>query len=385
MSKRRAARAAGRKGPTVADVLAAVDSIAPLADACDWDNVGLLAGRRDWPAASWLAAIDLTDAVAREALRRKVGGLLVYHPPIFKGIRAVTPAAAGPTNLLADLLAARVAIISTHTALDVADGGTNDVLLSPFDITAARPLLPEADDARQYKLVVFVPPSEVDTLRAALSAAGAGVIGAYHDCSFMLGGKGTFRGDETTNPVIGQRSRLETVDEVRLEMVVPAERKADVVQAVFAAHSYEEPAFDLYPLHTLRGRGRVGLGRVGTLRRRTRGRRLIQQLGKLVDLSCATVVGDPRRSFGSVTTAAGAFGVEAFRDPDSLVITGEFKHHDALALLRRGICAVCVGHYASERPALEALAQRLRRAVPGLSIRPARTDRAPLSRIHERA
>jgi hypothetical protein len=30
--------------------------------------------------------------------------------------------------------------------------------------------------------------------------------------------------------------------------VYPAEREAEVVRALMAAHPYEEPAFDLYPL-----------------------------------------------------------------------------------------------------------------------------------------
>src|SRR5512140_1804848 len=113
----------------VANVLAALNEIAPFELAAEWDNVGLLAGRPEWPARRGLLAIDLTDAVAREALAMGAELLVLYHPPIFKGIRAVTPAATGPTTLLPDLLAARTALIALHTALDAAVGGTNDVLL----------------------------------------------------------------------------------------------------------------------------------------------------------------------------------------------------------------------------------------------------------------
>lgn len=366
-----------RKGVQVADLLSAVERIAPLAYAAEWDNVGLLAGRPEWPAAQVLLAIDLTDPVAAEALRRRANVLVLYHPPIFKSIRAVTPDAACPTTRLPDLLAARVAIIALHTALDAAVGGTNDVLLDAFDVVDRYPMESLVDEQRHYKLVVFVPANDVGRLRRALSAAGAGVIGHYSECSFELAGRGTFRGDESTRPTVGRKQVLEQVDEIRLEMVVPRARLGDAVRALYAAHSYEEPAFDVYPIHAPIDRGRVGLGRVGVLRAPTLGSTLVRRLGRVLDLSGAAVVGDLRRRFRSVTAAAGAFGVRSFRDADSLVVTGEFKHHEALELMRRGITALHLGHYASERPVLPVLRDRLGRCVPGARIGIAGADRAP--------
>ena len=367
------------RGPVVQDVFAALNELAPFEYAAEWDNVGLLAGWPAAPAARVLLAVDLTDAVAREALAGKVNALVVYHPPIFKGIRTVTASAAAPTTLLAELLAARIAIIALHTALDAAAGGTNDVLLDAFEVVERYPLQPLVCEDRQYKLVVFVPGAEVDKLRGALSAAGAGAIGHYAECSFELGGRGTFRGDETTNPTVGRKLVLEHADEIRLEMVVPRARLGAVVRALYATHSYEEPAFDIYPLHEPVGRGMVGMGRVGVLKRAQRGDVLLRALAKRVNMAGAAVVGDLRRRFRSVTAAAGAFGVAALRDPESLVLTGEFKHHDALELLRRGVTAVHLGHWASERPALDVVAAHLARRVRGVRVAIARADRAPLS------
>lgn len=366
--------------PTVRDVAQALDRIAPPELAAEWDNVGLLAGRMEWPARRALLAIDLTDAVAREALGKRADLLVVYHPPIFKGIRSVSPAADGPTGLLADLLAVRVSVIALHTALDAAVDGTNDALLDAFETVARRPLTPIIETDREYKLVVFVPPREADRLRRALSAAGAGVIGHYRECSFELAGRGTFRGDQFTRPTVGRKLALERVDELRLEMVVPRRKIGDVVRALYAAHSYEEPAFDLYPVHNAAQRGAAGMGRVGQLKRPLRGRALLRRLAQIADISCATVVGDLKRSFSSVTAAAGSFGVRSFRDPASLVVTGEFKHHDALELLRRNVTAICLGHYASERPVLTSLRARLRKSVKGLQAAIARSDRSPFAR-----
>jgi putative NIF3 family GTP cyclohydrolase 1 type 2 len=167
-------------------------------------------------------------------------------------------------------------------------------------------------------------------------------------------------------------------------MVVPRERLGPVVRTLYARHSYEEPAFDLYPLLELAGRGAVAMGRVGLLRRPTRGTTLLARLRGHVDLSGAMVVGNLRRRFRSVTVVAGAAGVRSFRDPESLVLTGELKHHDALELRRRGITAVHLGHYASERPVLEILRARVQRSVPGLRAELARCDRSPFARASPR-
>ena len=90
--RRRPSAAADSSGAaTIGDLHAALDELAPFSHAADWDNVGLLAGRPEWPVRRALLAMDLTDTVAREALGKQADALVLYHPPIFKTIRSVTP------------------------------------------------------------------------------------------------------------------------------------------------------------------------------------------------------------------------------------------------------------------------------------------------------
>jgi hypothetical protein len=98
------------------------------------------------------------------------------------------------------------------------------------------------------KLVVFVPVEALDAVRNAVFAAGAGRIGEYERCSWYTEGTGTFVAGDGAEPTLGERGREEHVPELRLETVYPAAREAEVVNALRAAHPYEEPAFDLYPL-----------------------------------------------------------------------------------------------------------------------------------------
>ncbi|HKU57959.1 MAG TPA: hypothetical protein VJP39_00020 [Gaiellaceae bacterium] len=96
------------------------------------------------------------------------------------------------------------------------------------------------------KLVVFVPADALDTVRDALFAAGAGRIGDYERCSWYTEGTGTFVAGEGTKPSIGERGVEQRVAEVRIETLFPADRYEDVIRALYAAHPYEEPAFDVY-------------------------------------------------------------------------------------------------------------------------------------------
>ena len=102
--------------------------------------------------------------------------------------------------------------------------------------------------APRHKLVWFVPKEALDATREAVFAAGAGRIGQYERCSWYTVGTGTFLGGEGTEPAVGRPGREQRAAELRVETVVPAERVAEVVAALLAAHPYEEVAYDLYPL-----------------------------------------------------------------------------------------------------------------------------------------
>lgn len=114
---------------------AALEAIAPVAYAESWDNVGLLVGDLAAELDSVLLAIDATKAVVAEAAREGCGLIVAYHPPIFDGLKRFV--AGQPA-----FEAARrgIAIYSPHTALDVAEGGTNDVLGDAVTMTERAPL-----------------------------------------------------------------------------------------------------------------------------------------------------------------------------------------------------------------------------------------------------
>ena len=103
----------------------------------------------------------------------------------------------------------------------------------------------------RLKLVWFVPESALNTTREAVFEAGGGTIGHYRRCSWYTLGEGTFLPAAGADPTIGTVGKEERVDEYRVETVVPAEFAPHAVEALIAAHPYEEVAFELYPLAEL--------------------------------------------------------------------------------------------------------------------------------------
>lgn len=125
------------RGQRVADVVGALEALAPSRDAEPWDNVGLLAGDPRAPVRRVLVTVDYTPEVATEGKRLGAELVAAYHPPIFSGLKRVV---AG--GVVYDALHHGIAIHAVHTALDVAPGGTNDVLASLLGLRDTAPLRP---------------------------------------------------------------------------------------------------------------------------------------------------------------------------------------------------------------------------------------------------
>jgi hypothetical protein len=282
-------------------------------------------------------------------------------------------------SLIYDAIQRGVAVYSPHTALDVADGGTNDMLADAIGMPAdARgPLKMIEPKASQYKLVTFVPPEHLEPLAEALFAAGAGRIGNYARCSFRSPGTGTFFGEEGTDPSVGQSGRLEQVNEIRLETVIPIARLSDVVSALREGHPYEEPAFDLVQLAA--APEKLGQGRLGTMPPKSR-EEIFSHIKCELDVSHLLIAG-PRS--GDVTRAACCAGAcgnminDAIAARADLYLTGEIRHHDAIKAANAGMTVVCTLHSNSERAVLKRLKTRLTEALAPLEVSISEADRDP--------
>ncbi len=351
-----------RSGIDLIEVTRALNAIAPLHLAAAWDNVGLLI-EPSTPKniRTIFMTIDLTTNVLQEAQRANADLVVAYHPPLFKPVKRIGKAEA----VIRQAIENSIALYSPHTALDAVEDGINDWLLGAFGpLTKKTPLIGTQSAAHNnFKLVVFVPNSHLLPLRTAMSKAGAGHIGDYEQCSFASSGEGSFWGTASTQPTLGKKNQLELVEEVRLEMVCDKGALPIVAQAIMATHPYEEPAWDVYPLHKkpLLGQGQGRSARLGQV---TSSIDLIARIKSYLGLEHVRVAlpegnSDPKIKTVAVCPGAGG-SLFAAAAPHDFFLTGEMRHHDVLEKISAGAVVVLTEHTNTERGYLPVYAQRLR-------------------------
>ncbi len=343
--------------PTVGDVIAALDAAYPPALAAEWDAVGLVCGDPAEPVRSVLFAVDPVPSTVEEAGGAQL--LVTHHPLLLRGVHGV--AADTPKGALVHrLIRAGTALFTAHTNADAADPGVSDALAAAIGVNVRGPLVP-APEAALDKIITFIPVGPaISAVRDALSAAGAGRIGDYSDCSFATAGTGQFKPLTGADPTIGEVGQVERVAETKLEMVLPRHRRAAVLAALRAAHPYEEPAFDLFEMAELPSSR--GLGRIGTLAEPEPLAAFADRVAGALPATAAGVraAGDPQRPIETVAVCGGAgdsaLGAAVGAGVDAYV-TADLRHHPAAEHLLAGSLShhptpalVDVAHWASEWP-----------------------------------
>ncbi|MFQ6035070.1 MAG: Nif3-like dinuclear metal center hexameric protein [Sedimentisphaerales bacterium] len=371
----------------IEDITAAIQKVVPRELAQDWDNVGLLIGDPQKNVKNILLTIDVTSDVVAEAKRLKTDLIISYHPVIWEGLKKIT--AGGPTGSVYDLIRSGVAVFSIHTALDSAIGGVNDGLAEIIGIRDAKPIgdyinYPAGNNAqhglRHYKLVVFIPIESVAKVSNAVFAAGAGTIGNYSHCSFQGQGTGTFLPLQGAKPAIGKKGELETVPEIRFETIVPEEKLDEVIAAMKKAHPYETPAFDVFKLY--QSLHKFGLGRIGKLTQPLFIKQIVNKIKKHTSAKAFGIVGKENRLVRTAAVCAGSCGKiinSVIAAKVDLYVTGELKHHHALAAKEAGLTCICLSHSVSERFILKKFAKQLQEQLKQVTIKISKKDADPFT------
>ena len=362
----------------VKDIAQQIEKIVPLGLAQEWDNVGLLIGDTEKNVRKILLTIDITEEVLAEAKRLRTDLILSYHPVIWDGLKKIN--ARGPTSVVYELVRSDIAVFSIHTALDAVEGGVNDVLAQIVGIEDAKPIgdyvsPPYAD---LYKLVVFIPEESAKKVADAVFAAGAGHIGNYSHCGFSARGQGTFLPLEGAHPAIGKRGAFEKVPELRFETIVPAENIAKVITAMLNAHPYETPAYDIFKLAG--DTNKFGLGRIGTLAEPTQLGKIIAKIKRKTGAKAIGMIGPKKRLVKTAAVCAGSCGKiinSVIAQKTDLYVTGELKHHQALAAQEAGLTCLCLSHTISERFILKKLTGQLQKLLQSVTINISKKDFDP--------
>lgn len=329
----------------VKDIVTYLEQVAPLAYQEAYDNAGLLVGQAAAPVTGVLICLDITEAVLQEAKAKACNFIIAHHPLIFQPISKLT----GKNHVercITYAIKQDLAIYGLHTNLDNVAQGVNRQIAQCLDLQSMAILFPKPDVLG--KLTTFAPRSSIASVLQALHTAGAGHIGDYTHCSFVANGTGSFQPTATENPHLGTPNGLEKVEEGRIEVVFPMHLKAGLLQALQAAHPYEEVAYDIHRIENTHAK--VGAGMVGVLPQSFSNDEFLNYLKAKMNLVCVRHTAPLTRPIKRVAVCGGSGSrliPKAIAAQADVLVTADVKYHEFFQAEGQ-ILIADIGHYESE-------------------------------------
>ncbi|SHM32397.1 Nif3-like dinuclear metal center hexameric protein [Chryseobacterium polytrichastri] len=337
---------------TVSEVISKIEKRIPLQQAEDFDNVGLLCGLPTRNVSGILVCHDALENVVDEAIEKNCNLIVCFHPIIFSGLKSLT----GKNYVERAVLKAienKIAIYAIHTAWDNDFFGVNAGICNHLGLKNLKILQPKKNNLKQ--LTVFVPKDHAEQVKEALFSAGAGNIGFYDECSFTMGGNGTFRPVEGSNPFSGQQDIRENADENMISVIFEGYKQGQILSAMKSAHPYEEVAHQIYTLDNENQYS--GLGMYGELEEEMDEKDFLKFVKEKFSLEIIKHSDLNNKKIKTVGVLGGSGASEiksALSKKCDAYLTGDIKYHDYfLAESKMLICDI--GHYESEQFVTEQL------------------------------
>lgn len=343
----------------IAEVIQLMGQIAPSRLAEEWDNVGLQVGDTEQKVENVLIALDFNKDVMQEAKDKNCQLIITHHPLIFNGIKSVnTHNQTG--KLIIDLIKNNIALFSAHTNLDIAEEGLNDYLINKFDVENIELLKTTAKD-NYYKLVTFVPADNLEEIKNALFEKGAGEFKNYSHSGFYQKGRGNFKPLAEADPYLGEKNKINEVEEFRFETIVSKQNLDKVISQLIKTHPYEQPAWDLYKMENLAEE--KGIGRTADLKKEVDLTQFLNEVKEKFELENLKYVESNQKKLKKIALCSGSgadFIKDAFYKGADLYLTGDLKYHEAQMAEELGIALIDFGHYGSEKFVRELLLEKLK-------------------------
>lgn len=319
---------------------------APLAYAEDFDNVGLIVGDEHQTIKGVLVSLDTTEDVVQEAIDKNCNLILSFHPIIFSGIKKLNPNTYVNRSVI-KAIRNDIAIYAIHTALDNAFHGVNRVICNKLGLKDNEMLIPQPGTIK--KLTTYVPKNHAEKLRKELFEVGAGNIGNYSNCSFNLEGKGSFKGNEESNPVVGEKGKTHYENEIQINMTFAKHLQSQVISQLFKHHPYEEVAYEIETLENVNQH--IGLGMLGKFETPLKENdflKLLKEKFKTPTLRHSAFLNKHIEKV-AVLGGSGASAIsKALASGADAYVTADLKYHDFFKA-EQNILLVDIGHYESEQ------------------------------------
>ena len=359
----------------LAQLTAYLESLAPLAYQEEYDNSGLIVGRPEQEISQALISLDCTEAVVDEAITTGCQVIISHHPIIFKGLKKFN----GKTyveRVVEKAIKNDIAIYAIHTNLDNIMTGVNARICETLGVTNTRILAPKHNLLK--KLVTYVPLAQADQVRNALFHAGAGQIGNYSECSFNAEGTGTFKGDENSDPYVGEPGIRHREEEVRIETVYPANLESKIIMALVLAHPYEEVAYDLYALTNQHQQ--IGSGMIGELETPMDEDDFLAEVKEKMHAGVIRHTAFTGKQVKKVAVCGGSGGFllkQAIAAGADIFITADYKYHEFFDAEGK-ILIADIGHFESEQFTQQLLYEIIQKKFVNFAVRLTKVNTNPV-------
>jgi dinuclear metal center YbgI/SA1388 family protein len=350
----------------LSQLTAYLETIAPPAYQEDYDNSGLIVGHPDQEIQQVLISLDCIEAVVDEAITTNCQLIISHHPIVFKGLKRFN----GKTyveRVVEKAIRHNIALYAIHTNLDSVLTGVNAKICEVIGLDNTRILSPKQGLLK--KLVTYVPTSHTDQVRNALFHAGAGNIGNYSECSFNAEGSGTFKGNEDSDPYVGEPGQRHTEPETRIETIYPANLESKILMALMLAHPYEEVAYDLYAITNQHQQ--VGSGMVGELDQPIDAAEFLYHLKEKMQATVIKHTAFTGKKIKTVAVCGGSGGFllkHAIGAGADIFITADYKYHEFFDADGKIIIAD-IGHFESEQFTQQLLHDMITKRFADLPLR----------------
>ncbi len=350
---------------TINNITQILESFAPLSLQESYDNAGLIVGNKNDKVNGILITLDVTEEVVQEAIDAGYNFILAHHPVAMGGLKKFN-GSNYDERIIIKAIKNDIAIYAGHTNLDSVESGVNSKICDKIGLQNRQILSPAKNEL--IKLVTFVPIDYCQRVREAVFNAGAGQIGNYDSCSFNVQGNGTFKANKNTNPFVGEKGKVHTEKEERIETILPAHIKNKVLKALINAHPYEEVAYDLYPLmNTYPGIGSGMIGELAEPEDEIKFLERIKDIFKVGTIRYTSLLNKPIKKV-AVCGGSGSFLIrDAKAQGADIFITGDLKYHQFFDAEKQIILAD-IGHFESEQFTKELFFEILTKKIPNFAI-----------------
>lgn len=349
----------------IKDIAACIEEIAPLNYAEDFDNVGLLVGDFNTEVTGVLVTLDTLETVVDEAIDNNCNLIVSFHPILFSGLKKLN----GKNYVERAVIKAiknNIAIYAMHTALDNSFQGVNAKMCEILGLNNKKILIPQKNTLK--KLTTYAPIAAAEKVRQALFNAGAGTVGNYDHCSFNAEGYGTFKGNENSNLVYGEKGKLHQENETLIGVIFEKHKERNILSALFESHPYEEVAYEIVSLENTNKE--IGLGMIGELAEEKSETDFLKFLKSTMNskgIRHSELLGKPIKKV-AVLGGSGSFAIEkAIEAGADIYVTADIKYHEFYKAENKLVIAD-IGHYESEQFTKNLLVDILTKKFPNFAI-----------------